>query len=103
MPIIVGAKCIVVHPTKILGGRPTLQRLHGVYMDRCKLPQRGPGRSRGSVEEPRTQWHFAVAHNCMLTKRIWLQHFRFFGQHCNQRLIFRAYKHGRAWKSEIRA
>jgi len=38
MPIIGGAKCIVALATKILGGRPTLQRLHGVYRDRCKLP-----------------------------------------------------------------
>ena len=47
-PIIGGAQCIVAHPTKILGGRPTLLRpnaTHGVDRERCKLPQQGPWRS----------------------------------------------------------
>jgi len=39
--------------------------------ERCKLPQRGPGCSR-------------ILLHCMFAKRIWLQHFWFFGQHCNK-------------------
>jgi len=46
MPVIGGTKCIVAHPTKILGGHgppaayPTAP--HMGSGERCKLPERGP-------------------------------------------------------------
>jgi len=46
MPIIGGAKCIVTHPTKILGGHgppaayPTAPHMGSGEL--CKLPERGP-------------------------------------------------------------
>jgi len=43
--------------------------------ERCKFPQQGPGRSAG---------HSRILLHCMFTKRIWSQHFWFFGQHCNE-------------------
>ena len=43
--------------------------------ERCKLPRRGPGRSPGRSP---------ILLHCMLAKRIWLQHFCLFGQHCNE-------------------
>jgi len=41
----------------------------------CKLPQLGAGRSPDRSR---------ILVYCMLAKRIWLQHFWFFGQHCNE-------------------
>ena len=78
MPIIGGVKCIVAHPnpqTKFwVGGRPTLQRPHGVYRDRCKLPS-------GVWAEPRPQSHFAEL-NALKTHLV--AAFWFSGQHCNE-------------------
>jgi len=44
---------------------------------RCKLSHRGPGRRGRSPDRSRILLY------CMLSKRIWLQHVWFFGQHCN--------------------
>ena len=50
----------------------TLKPARGLE-ERCKLPQRGPERSPGRSR---------ILLHCVLAKRIWLQHFWFFGQHC---------------------
>jgi len=44
--------------------------------EHCKLSQWGPSQRPGG----RTR----ILLHCMLAKRIWLQHFWFFGQHCNE-------------------
>jgi len=43
--------------------------------ERCKLPQRGPRRNPG---RGRILLHYVLA------KRIWMQHFWFFVQNCNE-------------------
>ena len=60
-PIIGGAKCIVANLTKILGGRPTLQRPTHQWPS---FPMGSIGSAlsspSGSGAEPRTQLHFAA-------------------------------------------
>jgi len=76
-PIIV---CIVAQPNKILGGRPTCSAhaTHGVDRERCKPPPSGVrGRAPTAVA-------FCCRPLCMLAKRIWLQHFWYFAQQCNE-------------------
>jgi len=55
--------------------KATLLNQPGDLGERCKLPQWGPGRSPGRSR---------ILLYCMLRKRIWLQRFWFFGQHCNE-------------------
>ena len=43
--------------------------------ERCKHPRRVRGRATAADR---------ILLHCMLAKRIWLQHFWFFGQHCNE-------------------
>jgi len=82
MPIIGGVKCIlgVAHPNQNFGwagGRPTLQRHHGVYRDHCKLTRRPAG-----FGAPSTQSHFAV----LYARKTYLvaAFLVVYGQHCNE-------------------
>ena len=78
-PIIGGAKCTVAYPTKIWGRlwptRPNLQCrpwIWGALYASAAWSGAEPDRSR-------------ILLYCMLAKRIWLQHFWLFGQHCSER------------------
>jgi len=85
MPIICGAKnppntCQFMYcsPPSQNFGRAAYSAApapRGVYRDRCKLPQWGPERSPERSD---------ILLYCVLAKRIWLQHFWFFGQYCNE-------------------
>jgi len=60
--------------TQRQGAIPLIRTIWFGEGKRCKLP---PG------AEAQPQLHFLL--HCMLAKRICLQHFRFFGQRCNER------------------